>query len=261
MFLLMSVGCSNTGKDTKQEAKKTSNDSGSGTETKQSGGVIGKAAPDYALTVKEYLAEFKKDKKAAEKKFDGKIVELTGVVASVGMEGAQHPILTFFGDDDEPCNFVTADKEPWVRVAPGQKVKFKGKDVSSYGRPRLVDCVLVDAGKYEAVKVSAAELATEYEKDKTATNSKYHPKAGGKYLVVTGEVASTKTIDDTHTSVFLKGTAKTRINCVFDHRLHHEQGPFLKAVKVGQPMTVFGRYNAVGENDVRLDDCLRITRQ
>jgi hypothetical protein len=34
------------------------------------------------------------------KKYDGKIVELTGVVYDVGMEGSEFPIISFEGEDE-----------------------------------------------------------------------------------------------------------------------------------------------------------------
>src|SRR5262245_62128244 len=95
---------------------------------------VGDAKPDFSLTAKALGEEYKKDNTAASAKYKGKVVELTGVVRSLHRLPPPRPNWTF--DSTEAClelkdavdiKCFTADKNPWRRALPGQRIKLKGR--------------------------------------------------------------------------------------------------------------------------------------
>jgi hypothetical protein len=234
---------------------------------------VSKGKADFSVTARELANEYKRDAAAAEKKYIGKVVELAGVVSDVGLDSADNPVLMFEGDKNDFFMCTTVAKEPWSRVAPGQKIKIRGKGAvapgqkikirgkgaESVGRPSLDACVFVEAGPHEAVTVTATQLARDYEANEAETNAKYGPKDVGKYLVITGEVVEKKAIDKVNALVFLKGTDKSRVECGFHFALPDGQAAFLDSIKIGQQLKAFGRYNPYSGKEAKLTNCFKIT--
>jgi len=64
------------------------------------------------------------------------------------------------------CDMV--EKEPWAKVIPGQIVKVKGR-CAEFFEPRLRNCVFIEPGPFQAVSISAEELAREFDVNPQAT--------------------------------------------------------------------------------------------
>jgi hypothetical protein len=190
-----------------------------------------KTGPDFTLTAEDYLKEWKQDPKAADAKYTGKIVEVSGAVANVG-PGPGSPQVELSGGSDGSAHLLclTAEKEPWARVAPGQTIKIKGKQ-SHVLAPQVQDCQPVELGPGGPVPISAKDLAAEYAKDRAGTNARYK----GKYLLVTGEVAA-KDESYPNVQVQFKTGGDTKVVCHVDSLRYGDK------VKAGQPLTVVGEF-------------------
>src|SRR5262245_23474573 len=80
---LLLIGCTGSEKSAKDEGK---NADKKGADSKPKGGEdLAKAAADFSLGSEDFVKEFLKDRKGAEAKYVGKIVELSAVVDHVGV--------------------------------------------------------------------------------------------------------------------------------------------------------------------------------
>jgi Leucine-rich repeat (LRR) protein len=215
---------------------------------------ISKIAPSFSLSAEKFSEEYKENRNAAEEKYKGKVVELTGVVKSMGRNIADDSYISLeagkvlFG-----VMCVTADAEPWAKVAPGQKVKLKGKWPEFSVGAALIYCVFLDTGKYEATALSAEQLAKEYVADPEATTKKYKDK----YLVISGEVMDRDFNSAGAASITLKVDSKVRVKCHFT-AFESKQ---TRSLKVGQRVKAIGQYTLNFDKDeVGLYFCLPITQ-
>jgi len=104
-----------------------------------------------AITVEEMHAAFRENSAAAEKKFAGKTLHVTGVVSIVAAgEEAETPSLILTGHDitaleNMVCMFDEKYRSELNSVKEGQTVKVQGKYESRTINILLLgDCVLVD---------------------------------------------------------------------------------------------------------------------
>jgi len=191
-----------------------------------------KKAPDFSLSAEELEAEYQMDKQAAEKKYKGKIIELSGVVerlygdepAFIGLHAGKRRLGL-------PC--VMTDKEPWARVARGQTVKLRGSWATQGDLPALYDCMIVDAGPNSAVLLSAAKLAEEYAADPKSVANRYNDKA----VILSGEVVENKN-DESGRIVRLKGTEKVSIELRYGP-VFEKRGTNIMA---GEVIKVYGEF-------------------
>jgi hypothetical protein len=177
---------------------------------KKGGTETPKKAADFSLTSEELETEYHKDEKAADKKYEGKTIELSGVIADI------------YGDDDAayvgliagkrilglPC--VMIDKEPWAQLAVGQTVKLRGQWAISQ-KPALFKCEIVEAGPNPALVLSATQLADEYTKDPKGVKEKY----AGRPVILSGEVVENKNDDKEGRYVRLKTPDKVTVKLTF----------------------------------------------
>jgi tRNA_anti-like len=196
---------------------------------------------DFALSAMELQAEFTTDKAAALAKYQGKTIDLSGVVKSVGDDGTDQnglvEIVTGSGSLGLPC--YTVDREPFARLAPGQTVKLQGVWPKTASEPRLRDCVIVETGPSPAIALTALQLATEYAADPEAVKTKYD----GKSLILGGDVQGKITRETGNCTLFLKGIEKkSHVELWFD-AIHAG-----KAAKIndGQPIKLFARFDKSG---------------
>lgn len=212
-----------------------------------------KSSADFSLTAEELEAEYQKDKQATEKKYKGKTIELSGVVAAVyGEETAFIGLVAGKRTRGLPC--VMIDKEPWSTVAPGQTIKLRGP-WATYGElPALYDCVIVEAGPNPAVVLTAAKLADEYAADAKGVKKKYT----GKYVILTGEVIENKIDNKGGRLVRLKAREKVGIELYYGLALA-KRGAKMRA---GQTVKVFGELTQFDfrEDGISLLNPLPITK-
>jgi hypothetical protein len=182
-------------------------------------------------------AEFNTDKSAALAKYQGKMIDLSGVVKSVGDDGSGDSglveIVTGEGSLGLPC--YTVDKEPFAHLAPGQTVKLQGVWPKTAAEPRLRDCVIVEAGPSPAIALTAIQLATEYAAAPEGVKTKYD----GKSLILNGDVTRKETKDSGNCTLFLKGTEKAHVEASFG-AIHSGK---TATIKDGQPIKLLVRFD------------------
>src|SRR5438093_11051001 len=89
-------------------------------------------SPDFTMSVQEFLDEYKRDQKAAQKKYDNATIQVTGVVHHIARTFRKEPwvILTQREGkavDDDGVRCVLSDKQAWTKVQTGQKITLMGK--------------------------------------------------------------------------------------------------------------------------------------
>jgi len=207
---------------------------------------------DFALEPKALYEECEKNAAAAQAKYGDKVVELTGEVrevkAALDLKGGT--IYLYVGADKDDVWCSSKEGQPWAQVAPGSRVKFRGKLVSAVLRPELDDCVVLEASPNPALALTSDQLAREYAADPQATNKKYD----GKTLIVEGKVAEVQDEDTSMVRVFLKTDGNVRVLCTFALLQVGAVAP-----KVDQKIKVVGRYaGAASKDTVALSQALPI---
>jgi hypothetical protein len=257
--VFLSAGCSGKSdkkEDDKKEAgkkedeKQDADKKGGDGDHKQ--GVAG-AKPDFTLTAKAFDEEYNKDKKAAEEKFKGKVVELSGTVKSVGRNIGKDAFISLDAGAKNITGVMcfTTDKQPWLKATPGQTVKVKGKWPEFVVSPALVECVIPDVAGPGAPTLTADELGKAYAADKDATTKKYD----NKYLFLTGEIAKVTFNEAKAASVTFKTSGKTKVLANFTAFDKEETERF----KTGQKIKVLGEYSFnLAPDQVSLNLCIPV---
>jgi hypothetical protein len=204
--------------------------------------------PDVSLTADEWRAE-----KAKSEKYTGKTIQLSGTVDYVGrtLSGQSYISLALAAEDAfSGVDCSTIDKEPWAEVAKGQTVTLKGV----YSEIGMVRCVIVKKGPATAITLSAEQLAAEFGTDPEKVNKKYD----GKTLILTGEVVPKKDNKGGTASVYLKGTDKVPVECVFTA---YDKDMTAK-LKEGQQVKLCGHFwsSEGGADPFKLQFCQTITK-
>jgi hypothetical protein len=144
--------------------------------------------PTLALPVAELIRKCADPKALAELrngdvKLRGKVKKLT----SGASDPAQwHLYLTDHRDSSIEFSCKLTDKEPWLKVVPGQAVVLQGK-LDTIFALSLDDASIVAVGENPLPQISADELAAEAAADRKAANRKY----AHKWLLCTGIVQKT----------------------------------------------------------------------
>jgi hypothetical protein len=219
------------------------------------------AEPKYKLTAYQLYSEYKNNKAAAQAKYEGQIVEVSGTVDMIpqtyGGESsirissprpadATGPEVKF--DLMDGLGVSTIDKEPFARLAPGQTATFRGKCMFSTGL-WIMEAEIVSAGPSPAVTTTAVDLATEFAKDADATKKKYETGAlSGKVMIVTGDLLATeKDKDSTDLTGVVIGTGDKKVYCHIDRT--SDTNKRLAALKPGQPLKLVGEFSGASSTD------------
>jgi hypothetical protein len=107
-------------------------------------------ARTVAVNAADLLAEFKADPDVADKKYDGKYLELTGTVERTG-RGKEGTFVVLHGGDEAAkvkveCFFDMADRPEEgriLRLKPGQTVTVRGEYDGQVSNVQLRECELV----------------------------------------------------------------------------------------------------------------------
>lgn len=179
------------------------------------------AQPDFQLTPEALVGELHADEAKATAKFQGKLLEITGVIHEIDVGSGDFRFKVSTGKEEKQvcevlCGFITKDFDKAMRASAGQKVRVTGQ----FGRftsalLTLEKCEFV-ALEPSKVQLAMAEAFTkEFEMDAMAAGQKYR----GSNLIVKGTVEA---LDKT-TSGFLvlkmKGTEKTALSIHMSHKL------------------------------------------
>jgi hypothetical protein len=154
---------------------------GSGSPNKDSKSAV-KDLPVVAVDQVDLAKEWKADNKAAQQKYSGKRVEVSGVVwlASNNNNGGQ-PMVTLLGSGDPKnpatlltqsiqCMFSNADADKVYELATGQKVKIRGSLGEFGAGTPLLDCDLAETGPSTAVKATVSQLVADFKADKPTSS-------------------------------------------------------------------------------------------
>jgi hypothetical protein len=232
---------------------------------------LAKAIPDLVLTPNQVLSDYLLNRTVVQDKYEGHIVEISGVVREVERNySGERESLVFLHCGEETTlhlGLVTLEKEPWARISPGQKVKARGIPRYHWAGPYcigvfLFNCVFTELGPNPAMNLSAVELSREFFTDKNAAEKKYNLK----YLVITGDIID-KTVDrssdgrlELNTHIFLRGDNGRRVECDF----RYNQADVTKTLEAGQRIKLFGRCGSLQRlerGDAFLWNCLLIAGQ
>jgi hypothetical protein len=135
--------------------------------------------PDFTATAEALAKESQANPGAFQKKYRGKVLEVTGAMQSILFP--EHFIMHLDGDPGVPGKkvavhvvcYLRKDQEDKARpLAKGQLVTIRGKQKDS-SVPLLEDCVVVKAGPSTAVPITLSGLVAEWKADKEGTNKKY----------------------------------------------------------------------------------------
>jgi hypothetical protein len=203
---------------------------------------------DFTLTAQQFLDECKKDRTAADKKYKGKIIELSGVVGDFATTPTKDAIVWLKVEKAPGLMCNVRDKEPWTKVVPGQEVKVRGQYLS-FG-PGLANGIIVATGPNPLILIWAEDLAKQYATDRDALNAKFKDK----YLMVEGEVAGKKPYGKTDgVHVFLKGTKDVTVCGLFGK-------DEAAGIQEGKKIKLFGSYlDVANPKQVELHMCWPIS--
>jgi hypothetical protein len=139
------------------------------------------------MAVEEWSAEWEADRKAAEGKYKGKKIELTGTVSVIFSEPYGNGTIVYLEVSKHPpgINCQTAQREAWANVSPGSTITIVG---SCNGSSSLGQCTIVKAGPNPAIVISAQQLAKEFVADPEKARKKYKDK----WVRIDGTVVATE---------------------------------------------------------------------
>jgi hypothetical protein len=176
-----------------------------------------KQTPVVSLQAAELLREVRQDGHATFTKYKDTTIEVDGVVADRGPYGSRNlPFLGLEGlgskgsrrlETSLRCLFPASETDKILEFAPGQRVKVRGRLLSTLNEVVVGDCVIAEAGPSTAISVTAEELTREYAADRKATAMKYR----NKVLFVTGTIVTVddKDLGQQRLRLVLKGDAKS----------------------------------------------------
>ncbi len=207
-------------------------------ETKNAG-ASGK--PDFSLDPAAWRSDWK-DGQAALQKYQGKVIELKGVVARIGDDTiSRGPTIYLKAEGAWTVRCITADKRPWLKVVPGSTIKVKGilPNAISFQDPHLAEAVVTDPGAAKPEFVTAQQITKAVVADRKAAKEKYHEK----WVNLEGEIIDAKIVAGNDMIVRLKGDADAIVNCSIV-----KTG--LENARPGQKVKVFGQLNIVDIGNV-----------
>jgi hypothetical protein len=215
ILLALFLACAGGTQPSKENKERTDDEKGK----KAEAGKSPPGKPDFTLTAEEFTSEFLADAKAADEKYKGKVVEITGNTRLIGgsyRDGVKTVHITLDGVQKKGG----ADTLISIRVRPefhkaalemskNQKVQIIGEyeDWSLGFSAGVSNATLKVYGKSQLFDISAADLAAEFTRDAKAAINKY----ADKEMVVEGEVEEVTFKSGRHYAK-LKGDGTTRIS-------------------------------------------------
>jgi len=148
--------------------------------------------PELTLDAAAYPAEYATDRAAANRKYAGKRVEVTGTASFVGRDAVGGNLTLANPDADrDAVNCSLADLDPWKSALPGQTVRVRGTVRGVYPALQVGDARIVSATGQGPPVVEATELARRFAANPEELNAAY----GNKSLIVTGVVEAVERHD------------------------------------------------------------------
>jgi tRNA_anti-like len=174
--------------------------------------------PDFSVTAEAMMKEYIADERSADRKYQDKLVEVTGTVDSVACKhttGSGRMMLGLAGAKRTfsiVCSVPPEDEHMLNRLFHGQKVKVTGKCSKRYSHSvELYPCVVRELEPSKIIASTAVAVAKEFDSDPKAAADKY---SKSEDVILSGTVADV--LDDWNERqpspvVMLKGSDKTRV--------------------------------------------------
>ncbi len=124
------------------------------------------------------------------------------------------------------------DRQPWLKCAPDQTVKIRGKASLQVGIWLVHQCEFTVIGGDRPEAVTVAQLLKEAVADKDAARKKYNRK----FVFLSGEFDSV-TKSGAFRTVQLKGAGGFAVNS----EVHESDARFLNSLKPGEAVTFLGQ--------------------
>jgi hypothetical protein len=193
------------------------------------------AKPDVVLKEDELIAELKKD--FTLKQYDGKIVDVTGVVKGFHFFGTQGQPALRLGSRD--VSYICKQPEALALAAPGQTVTLR-LGQSTLAGP--IDCLIVKTEGPAPPELTADQLAKELDADKDGTTKKYK----GKHILVKGKWQASK--EEPFVRVVLSSpNVKPEITCDLV-REAADAGKKNGWVKAGEEVRILAEFTGTAES-------------
>ncbi|KPF98187.1 hypothetical protein IP86_12065 [Rhodopseudomonas sp. AAP120] len=109
------------------------------TDTRQ----IQSQSPSYTLSADQLYYEYNANEVAADAKYKGKVVVISGVIQSIGKDILDSAFIVVGGKgflDGAQCMFTKAEESAVARLAKGQRVSVKGEVSGKMGNVLLKKC-------------------------------------------------------------------------------------------------------------------------
>jgi uncharacterized protein (DUF1330 family) len=212
---------------------------------------LSKLPADVSLSATEFFAAYSSNRDEAFQKHGGKIIDLTGVVEQYGRNINDDVFLQLRVANRLSGICLSADKEPWAYVVPGQTVRLRGRwkeKLSTQGIRLLV----VETDAKRRVAVSAMQLAGEFSADADASTRKYE----GKHLILRGVVEAVDFKALGGGSVVLKGDGKLQVECNYST----DERTTIRAIQIGEEIGVVGDGADLNAGRVLIRYCFTITK-
>lgn len=99
--------------------------------------------PDYTVTASEIQKQFENDEKTASEKYINKIVEVSGIVASVSETGSNQSNIALKTDNDMSSVICSVKTDPTAGIKEGNKITIRGSCSGYLMDVLLNNCVIV----------------------------------------------------------------------------------------------------------------------
>jgi len=123
-FLILAVGSTDTDTDTQK---------------------VQSQAPSYTLSANQLYNEYNSNEVAADSKYKGKIVIVTGTIQDIGKDIMDDAYIVIGGGgflDGVQCTFTKGEQSTVARLSKGQQVRVKGEVAGKMGNVLVNKCSL-----------------------------------------------------------------------------------------------------------------------
>lgn len=124
VFLILAIGSTDTDKDTQKVKSQT---------------------PSYTLSANELYNEYNNNEVAADSKYEGKVVIVTGTIQDIGKDIMDDAYIVIGGSgflDGVQCTFTKGEQSSVARLSKGQQVRVKGEVAGKMGNVLINKCSL-----------------------------------------------------------------------------------------------------------------------
>ncbi len=214
---------------------------------------------DFVLEAPTLYSEVRGNEKAAIAKYDGKVLEVSGVVGylRVSKDFATKAYIPVVVLENKKNSFdgigcVTASDTPWETIATGQKLTVRGRwKANEHGF--ITDCVVVGGDPSPRIKVTAEAIT----KELAANSEVFEKKYRNKQFFVTGKLAKLEFNSFGVAEGELEGTENTRVLFSFNDVSHTT--PLARSWQVGDTVGVAAKALGFYGGRLQLDDAFPVS--